>query len=155
MRGKAFFAIVLLSVSLLLCACSKESGKDLNRLTQSITESFFLTETESVETAEELQTRFLISEEDIEDFSAEYSADSDTRQELVLIKAKDKNAAYRVKTVLYNRLDSFLSNSKSYSPEEYAMLEKCNVNVYNDTYVTLVIAENAEEIDSYIEEYLS
>ena len=122
---------------------------------QSVNETFSVTDMTAVESADELYTLFLIEEDDISDFSAEYSAESDIRGEIILIKAKDKNAAFQVKTTLYNRLDSFQTNSKSYSPEEYAILEKCSVNVYNDIYVTLVIHEKAEEIDRYLKENLS
>lgn len=146
---------LLLIISLFLCSCANQNSVDLNALTQSINEEFSLTDMTPVTTADELYTLFLIEEDDISQFAAEYDAESDIRREIILVEAKDKTSAFQVKTTLYNRLDSFLSNSKSYSPEEYAVLENCSVNVYQDIYVTLVIMGNAEEIDRYIEEYLS
>ena len=119
-----------------------------------VNSNFGSTDMTAVESLDELHTLFMIDTNDVSQFSAEYSAESDTRQEIILVEVKDKTAAFRVKTTLFNRLDSFLSNSKSYSPEEYAVLKKCKVNVYNDIYVTLVINENAEEIDRYIKENL-
>lgn len=154
MRRIPMITALLLIALLLLSSCSKAPQKDLGELMQSINEEFFLNDMETVKTTEELASRFLIGEGDVSDFCVQYASDSDERQEIILVHAKDEDAAFRVKTVLYNRLDSYLSNSKSYSPEEYAVLEKCAVNVYNNTYVTLTVAERAEEIDKYIEEYL-
>ncbi|MBQ3416647.1 MAG: DUF4358 domain-containing protein [Ruminococcus sp.] len=153
---KICLSITAVLVALILfCSCSSQKRVDLTALMSDVDSNFGLTDMTAVESLEELHTLFMIDEDDISQFSAEYSAESDTRQEIILVEAKDKTAAFRVKTTLFNRLDSFLSNSKSYSPEEYAVLEKCKVNVYNDIYVTLVINENAEEIDSYIKENLT
>lgn len=146
---------LILSIALFLSSCAKDNSVDLDALMQSINDKFAITDMTAVTSADELYTLFLISDEDISRFAAEYSAESDTRGEIIIVEAKDKNTAFSVKTTLFNRLDSFRSNSKSYSPEEYAILEKCSVNVYQDIYITLVIRENAEEIDRYIEVNLS
>lgn len=146
---------LLLVISVVFCSCAEKSAVDLNALMIDLNSEFGLTDMTSVSSADEFHTLFLIDRDDITQFSAQYRAEGDIRREIILTQAKDKTAAFQVKTTLYNRLDSFLSGSKSYSPEEYAILEKCSVNVYNDIYVTLVIADNAEEIDSYIEEKLT
>ena len=145
----------ILAVLILFCSCSSEKSADLNALMTDINSEFALTDMTSVESYDELHTLFLIDQDDVSQYSAEYAAESEIRQEIIMIEAKNKTAAFQVKTTLFNRLDSFLSNSKSYSPEEYAVLEKCKVNVYDEIYVTLVIDENAEEIDSYIKENLT
>lgn len=155
MMRRTICIALIFAMALFLSSCAKDNSVDPNALMQSINDEFTITDMTTVTSADELYTLFLLNDEDIPRFAAEYSAESDTRGEIIIVEAKDKNSAFSVKTTLYNRLDSFLSNSKSYSPEEYAILEKCSVNVYQDIYVTLVIRENAEEIDRYIEEKLS
>ena len=152
MRKLTAAITVLFLISILFASCTQSKNVDLDALMANINEKFELPDMMPVTSPEELYTLFQIDEKDASAFSAAYSSDSTKREEIILIEAKNAASAENIEMTLFNRLDSFLSGSKSYSPEEYAMLEKCAVNTYRDVYVTLVICEQSQDIDKYIKE---
>lgn len=149
-------AICLLSLVLSLCmltACGT-ADVDLKTVFDDINTQFGITDLTVIEEASKLNRYYMIEEDTVEQFAAEFSAESSVFTEIVLIKAVDEAAATEIATLLNNHYQSRLSEAKSYNPESVAMLEGCSVE-QNGVYVSLIIADNAADIkavyDSYFE----
>ena len=63
----------------------------------------------------------------------------------MLIKATDTDAAGRINEKLVNRMNAKLNETKSYNPEQYAIIEKCSVDT-DGVYVSMILSANAEAI---------
>ena len=99
--------------------------------------------------ADQLDRRYGITEDMIDDYAGGIEAASVTTNEIVLVKAKDDAAADDIETKLQNRLDVLLKQSRNYLPEQAAVIEKCKVD-RNDRLIALIISPDAEKItESY------
>lgn len=148
-----FFAVLILALG--LCACSTSSGgADLSAVLDDVNAEFFISGLTRLDEASKLSLYYSIPEEDVASFAAEFSSDASEYNEIIIVEAADSAAAGEVETLLQNHLDARVSEGKSYSPEAVDMLEKCSVKTYGNTYVTLVINENAADIDAFIADKL-
>jgi hypothetical protein len=66
-------------------------------------------------------------------------------QEIVVLRANDKDAAQRIAALLESYLDQRRKETRNYLPEAYKLLEKAKVETKNNT-VALISAEKAAEI---------
>lgn len=147
-------AICLLSLVLSLCmltACGT-ADVDLKTVFDDINSQFGITGLTVIEDASKLNRYYMIEEDMVEDFAAEFSAESSVFTEIVLIKAVDEAAASEIATLLNNHLQSRMSEAKSYNPESVAMLEGCSVET-NGVYVSLIVDEKAAEIKAVYDSY--
>ncbi len=80
-----------------------------------------------------------ISDQDVEKSGCYMTLDGVFPQEIIMIKATDKDAAGRIITALEKRLSEVKIQSESYDPENYALAQKCNVQS-RDLYVTLFLS---------------
>ena len=147
-------AICLLSLVLSLCmltACGT-ADVDLKVVFDDINSQFGISGLTVIEDASKLNRYYMIEESKVEQFAAEFSAESSVFTEIVLIKAVDEAAASEIATLLNNHLQSRLSEAKSYNPESVAMLEGCTVET-NGVYVSLIIGENAAEMKAVYDSY--
>ncbi len=92
-----------------------------------------------------LDRKYGITEEMVDEFAGGADASSISMCEIVLVKAADADSAAEIEKKLNNRLDSLLKQSKNYSPEQAAVIEKCKVET-NGLYVSMIIAEDADKI---------
>ncbi|MBQ2971803.1 MAG: DUF4358 domain-containing protein [Ruminococcus sp.] len=150
------FGICLLSLILSLCmltACGT-ADVDLQTVFDDINSQFGIEGITVIEDVAKLNRYYMIEEDTVEQFAAEFSAESSVYKEIVLVKAVDEASASEIATLLNNHYQSRLSEAKSYNPESVAMLENCSVE-QNGVYVSLIIDENAADIkavyDSYFE----
>ena len=148
--------ICLLSLVLSLCmltACGA-ADVDLRTVFDDINTQFGIDGITVIEDVAKLNRYYMIEEDTVEQFAAEFSAESSSYKEIVLLKAVDEGSASEIAAVLNNHYQSRLSEAKSYDAESVAMLEKCSVE-QNGVYVSLIIDENATDIkavyDSYFE----
>ena len=147
-------AICLLSLVLSLCiltACGT-ADVDLKTVFDDINSQFGITGLTVIEDASKLNRYYMIDESKVEQFAAEFSAESSVFTEVVLIKAVDEAAASEIATLLNNHLQSRMSEAKSYNPESVAMLEGCSVET-NGVYVSLIIGEKAAEMKAVYDSY--
>ena len=154
MRRAYCLICFVLIFSLLLSSCS-ETYTDLDNLGKTINKEFDMEHITAVKSLEELEKLYQLDRDMIADFFAEYTEDSSEIAEIILVRAKDTDSARYAETMLFNRLDAFLMNSKSYSPNEYLIYSKCSVEVYREIYVTLILSDKADEINAFIREKIS
>ncbi len=64
---------------------------------------------------------------DVEDSACFMSMGGTFADEIILVKAKDKDAADRVEECLNSKLQQVLNQSKNYSPEDYAIYQEIKV----------------------------
>lgn len=98
---------------------------------------------EKVTEAKMIKRYYGVDEADVKQFAVEMDkTDPNAPVEIVLIEAKDADAATRIETALNTRLNSVLSTYTSYTPEKVDMVKACKVTK-DGNYVTLIIADNA------------
>lgn len=92
-----------------------------------------------------LKTNYGIDGEDVKQFAALVDASGIKCEEVVLIEAKDADAAKTVKEQLDKRMESKLAQNKDYLPEQYAIIKKCSVE-QNGNYVSMIVGEQHEKL---------
>lgn len=92
-----------------------------------------------------LKTNYGIDGEDVKQFAALVDASGIKCEEVVLIEAKDTDAAKTVKEQLDKRMESKLAQNKDYLPEQYAIIKKCSVE-QNGNYVGMIVGEQHEKL---------
>lgn len=97
---------------------------------------------------------FGIQSGDMEQFAAVTCANGISAQEIVLVKAADENSAKTVEEKLQNRLDSRRAEAKDYLPDQYAIMEQCQVK-RDGLYVRLIISPEEKTLAEIYEGYLS
>lgn len=146
--------LCLLSLLLSICmltACGT-ADVDLSVVFDDINTQFSITDLTVIEDADKLNRYYMIEPESVKQFAAEFSAESSVFTEIVLVEAVDADSASEIATLLNNHYQSRLSEAKSYNPESVQMLESCSVE-QNGNYVSLIIAENAQDIESVYNSY--
>lgn len=139
---------LILVFALSLCACSvtgSTNAKPLTQIFNDIKSQVKITDMNELTSEESLNRYYGIEEKDVSEFAGGINNTGVDQEEIVLIKATNKDAAERVKTALESRYQAKINENKSYNPKQAKMIEKCSVE-QNDLYVTMIISENAEEI---------
>lgn len=144
---KRMIALVLAAVCLLVCvsACSASETKevDLSAVMAEIEEKVSLNADEMQEiTKDELNIYYGINTEDVKQVAAKINSTGIKADEIVMIEAVDADAAQRIKEKLDARYESKKSETISYLPDEYAVIEKCSVEMTGN-YVTMLISPDA------------
>lgn len=115
---------------------------DLNKVLDTINSENSLS-LEKITDANKLNLYYSIAEADVKQFAAESDkSNPNAPVEIVLVEAKDADAAGRIETALNTRYNSVLSTYTSYTPEKVDMVKACKVTK-DGNYVTLIIADNA------------
>lgn len=154
--------IAMLSLTLLfgvlLTACSPDAettaDKSLTEIYSEIKAEITLPEMVEITSADRLDRNYGITEDMVAEFAGGIDSSGVTMTEIVLIKAKDKDAADRVAEKLNNRLKSKLDQNRNYNPEQAKVIEACKVET-KGLYVTLIISEEAEKITNIVNKHLS
>ena len=98
----------------------------------------------------DLNKYYSIDTNDVVSFAAEI--DTSGLDEIVLVQAKDAEAAARVEEKLQARYDSRSKEIASYSPENYEIMKKCEVKT-DGNYVRMILAESAQEMAEVYNSY--
>ncbi len=149
------FTVCLLSLLLSLClltACSGTYNIDLLAVFDDINTQFDISGLTVIDDIDKLNRYYMIEEDMVKQYAAEFSSESSVFTEIILIEAVDDASATEVATLLNNHYQSRLSEAKSYNPESVKMLESCSVE-QNGNYVSLIIADNADEIEAVYNSY--
>lgn len=137
--------IALIAVlAVLLCACG-EQAQPLSDVFGTIKTEYKITDMVEFEDVAALERFYGIGADDVAEFAGGVNNSGVNQEEIVLIKAKDTDAAEAISEKLNNRLQSKLNETKNYNPEQYAIIEKCTVDT-DGLYVSMIISENAEGI---------
>lgn len=101
-----------------------------------------LSVTDSVDVATDmLLDLYGIEAADVADSASYMTMDGVFPDEVIMIKAKNDDAAKRVAEKLQQRLEAVKTQSESYDPENYALAQKCSVQT-SGVYVTLFLSPN-------------
>lgn len=142
---------VLLCMTLLF-GCSSAKEVDLQAVFDDINTQFSIADLTVIEDSDKLNRYYMIDPAKVKQFAAEFSIESSVFTEIVLIEAIDEDSATEIATLLESHYQTRLTEAKSYNADQVAMLEKCEV-AQNGTYVSLIIADNAEEIVAVYNSY--
>lgn len=92
-----------------------------------------------------LKSNYGIDADDVKQFAALVDASGIKCEEVVMIEAKDADAAKTVKEQLDKRMESKLAQNKDYLPEQYAIIKKCSVE-QSGNYVSMIVGEQHEKL---------
>ena len=132
---------VITVLAVTLCACG-QAAKPLSEVFEKLKTDYNITDLLEYKSADDL-SRYGIKAEDVEESAGGVNKTGVNQEEIVLVKTKDAEAAKRVQDALSKRLESKLNETKNYNPEQYAIVEKCSVDV-DGNYVSMIISSNAE-----------
>lgn len=169
MKRLISLAVLLLALSLVLCACGdKEPEEDTNPSDQtSQTDTQTPPQDGSSVDLAAIKSQFL-SDYDYTDYvdvettglGAVYGIDTSTvvssaafnatkggafPHEVVMIQATDAAAAQEIQTILTNHLADIAQQAASYDPASEALAKSCGVVAY-DTYVGMFFTENCKDM---------
>ncbi len=92
---------------------------------------------------------------DPEDYSASLfriSIDNMLADEVIMLQAKDEDAASRIEEMLNERLNAKAGEAESYSPEQYAVITACKVFRDGTTLAMIVSPEHSEMLSAFQQE---
>ena len=141
MKKLLSITVAVIALILALSACSS-AAKPLSDVFAAIKSEVGISEMVEFASVDDLDRFYGIDAADVTEFAGGINNSGVNQEEIVLIKASDKDAAARVETALTNRYNSKLNETKSYNPEQYAVLESCGVEV-NGLYVSMILSANA------------
>lgn len=148
--------IFALAVALVLCLSLLAGcgSKDVN-LSDVMTKlnSDYSLSLQTLSSADELNTYYSISTDDVKQFAAEIDSTNDAPKEIILIEATDADAATRVEEALTNRLNSIMATYNSYSPDQVDMVKACKVTK-DGNFVSLIVADKAPDMLNVYYEYV-
>lgn len=150
---KRIFAV---AVALVLClsllsGCGSKNV-NLNDVMTKLNSDYSLS-LQTLSSADELNTYYSISTDDVKQFAAEIDSTNDAPKEIILIEATDADAATRVEEALTNRLNSIMATYNSYSPDQVDMVKACKVTK-DGNFVSLIVADKAPDMLNVYYEYV-
>lgn len=144
MRKLISVAAVILAAVVLLSACGA-SAQPLSDIFASVKSEIGVSEMVEFGSVDDLNRFYGIDAADVIEYAGGINNSGVDQEEIVLIKAADSAAVQRVETALNNRYQSKLNETRSYNPEQYAIIESCSVEV-DDLYVSMILSANASAI---------
>ncbi len=144
-------ALMLVFV-LMFAGCSNSTNVDLKSILSDINNKYAdstsgLTE---LKDKNDLNKFYQINADDIEQFAAEITTDtSKAPVEIVIVEAKDADAAKNIEDALNARYQLIYSTYASYSAEQFDMVKNCKVTK-NGNYIILVVSEDYDGIVSMV-----
>lgn len=133
------FALVMVMCLTAFAGCGGSKDVKLDEVMNKINTEYKL----NLKKIDDLNKYYQVSNDDVKQFAAEINSDSNAPVEIVLVEAKDSDAAKNIAEKLDAHLKSNINQYASYSKENKAMAEKCKVTNENN-FVTLIMAEDAE-----------
>ena len=150
MLNDAFLGLSVIAFALAMVMClaafagcgSKEV--DLKKAMETLNTKYSLS-LDSIASADDLNKYYQVKKDDVKQFAAEKNKDTNSPVEVILVEAKDKDAASNVEKALQKRLNSVTNIYTSYDKDNVAMVKACKVTNENNI-VTLIIAKDAEKM---------
>ena len=131
-------------------ACGAKA-KPLSDIFSQIKSEYKLTDMVEYTDVNSLERTYGITAADVDEVAGGVNNSGVDMEEIVLVKAKNADTAKTVAEKLTNRLNSKLAETKSYNPEQYAIVEKSSVDTDN-LYVSLIISKDLDGIKKLYKE---
>lgn len=149
---KKILCIVLavLMTAAVFSACGAKA-KPLSDIFSGIKSEYKLSDMVEYTDVNSLERTYGITADDVDEVAGGVNNSGVDMEEIVLVKAKNADAAKTVAEKLTNRLNSKLAETKSYNPEQYAIVEKSSVDT-DDLYVSLIISKDLDGIKKLYKE---
>lgn len=151
--------ILALIMSVMLCSCNisldgstQEDMSLVEQIVADIQKECELPEMVKV-SEDQLAQYYNIDKSDVANFSAYVSSDSMTKDEIILIEALTESEACTIRDRLTEHRQNLLEESEEYLPDEYEMIEKCEV-VKDGIYIRLFISNNADKMNEIYNSYM-
>lgn len=128
---------------------SQTTDVDLTALLSSINTQYGISDLESIDSLERLCNVYKFDQDDVDSFAAELSTEFGEYIEVVIVKAKDSDAAGRIDDALSTYLDGRLNEATSYNKDALEMMKDREVHK-SGNYVYMVLNDSAPEIEAMI-----
>ncbi len=141
--------ILLLIAVVVFSACSAGSGdtaKPLSEVFDTIRSKVELSEMNIFSDISVLERYYGITEDEAIDFAGGINNSGVEQEEIVLILAADNEAKDKITETLENRRSAKLNENINYNPAQAQIIERSKVEI-NGMYVSLIISENADDIE--------
>lgn len=140
-------SILLLVVMLAFSGCAA-SAQDVNlgKVMEEMEKQVNLTDMIDLDESD-LTDMYGIQPEDVKQMKGKVLSDGLNPDELILIEAKDADAASRVQKALEQRLTNKGNEAKDYNPDGYALIQKCSVQA-KGIYVCMLVSPEYEKLNS-------
>lgn len=146
----ALFAILMI-VS--LCACSEQTSgntaTDIASVKEQIINDLKMDGTMDIP-ASRLLDLYGIEEEWIADSQCFVTMEGVFPDEVIMLRAKDKDSVSKIQEKLEARLNEVKVQSQSYDPENYAIAQECKV-ITDDTVVALFLSPQHSKMEKIFE----
>lgn len=151
MKMKKWFSLVLaLVMTLCLAACSGGNGNEgkSSDLTKVMDEMKAVLENKEMMdlTENNLMQNYGVEPSSLNQFAIYIDSTGLKGDEIILMEAKDEEAAKTVKQMIDARYQQKENTMKSYQPDEYAMLKECKVQ-QTGNYISLIVSPQHEELE--------
>lgn len=133
-----------------VCSCGGDCGKTpaVADIAKAITDKYPLSDAMSEITGEDkIKSVYGLDSGDYTEFVAYVNNSGVDQDEIVIVKASSQDAVAGIKEKLENKMTAKLNSTKSYLPDQYEMISKCEVAEKGD-YVRMIISPNAEDMVS-------
>ena len=142
---RIFAAVLVLALALSLAACGGGKKEAASVDLAAVLAQFKLGEEMMTLTPADLAQLYYIDEADMKQSAAAMHTSGINCDEIILIEAVDAEAAGRVKSALDTRYQAKLNEMRDYLPDQYAIIESCQVT-QNGNFVAMIVAPNASEL---------
>ncbi|MCM1118226.1 MAG: DUF4358 domain-containing protein [bacterium] len=143
---------ILIAVALFGAGCAEKAvptAKSINELYQEIEQSVSLNSPQCMD-ADFILNYYGIDVTSLEEYVFSISEDAASAETVVIMKVKDSGDLEEYAECLQTVVDDKKSEMQDYIPEQFAIVDKSRVKT-RDSYIWLVISENADEITNVIE----
>lgn len=148
--------IILLSIIfiIVLHSCNENNKNvDLGQVIQEI-ESTCPSENMMALTSNELMPYYGIDKEDVVQSEIRINSTGIKADEIVIIEAKDSDAAIKIEKKLNQRLKEKANQAKNYSPHEYTVITNSKVERAGN-YITMFVSEQSDKMADIFNNYFN
>lgn len=144
---KKFLAFIMaISIAVMFVGCGKsQKSTDLTKVMKEMEEKVSLDNMMDL-TKEDLFDYYGIVEDDIVQFAAKINDSGVKADEIVMVEAKDTNAAQRIKEKLDGRYQSKINENTNYNQEALEVIQKCKVDIKGN-YVSMLVSPEVETLE--------
>ena len=146
----ALIFVLALIAALSVCSCGGGGSKTpaVADIAKAITDKYPLSAAMAEVTGEDkIKNVYGFDASDYSEIAAYVNNSGVEQDEIVIVKASSPDKVASIKEKLENKMTAKLNQTKNYLPEQYAMIEKCEVAEKGD-YVRMIISPNADDMVS-------
>ena len=137
-------------VSLAACSGGGAKNADLVKVMEEIEKQVTMSDMMEI-TENDLKSVLGVDPVDVKQFAAKIKSTGTEYDQVLLFEGIDTDKANNIKKALDTWYEYEKSQTVSYLPEQYAIIEKCSVKQQGN-YVSLIVSEQADKINGIYEE---